>query len=115
MIIGGSNGTLNYRRPVNPAIQGAIVVSGRDSPTSYHVASTRDDAIQGITDVIRGKDLVDAPHIHRLLDILMSWPEPTYIHHSIFVDAEGKKLSKRDMAPSIDSMKSENTSLSVLT
>ena len=109
-----SNGALCYRRPASPAIHGDIVVSGKDSPTSYHVAATHDDAIQGITHVIRGMDLADAPHIHRLLQILLGWPEPTYIHHSLIVDAEGKKLSKRDKAPSIDSLKNENTALSVL-
>lgn len=102
------------RYPVNPELHGDIVVSGKDSPTAYHIASTHDDAIQGITHVIRGADLRDAPHIHRLLQVLLGWPEPIYIHHSLILDDEGKKLSKRNLAPSIDSMKSEKVSMPIL-
>lgn len=102
------------RHPVKPELHGDIVVSGKDSPTAYHIAATHDDAIQGITHVIRGEDLRDAPHIHRLLQVLFGWPEPIYIHHSLILDDEGKKLSKRNLAPSIDSLKSEKVSISTL-
>ena len=104
-------GDETVRHPVNPELHGDIIVSGKDSPTAYHIAATHDDAVQNITHVIRGADLLDAPHIHRLLQVLLDWPEPIYIHHSLIFGADGKKLSKRNQAPSIDSLKLENVSL----
>ena len=105
-----SDGKQHFRHPAKPEIHGDIIVAGKESPTAYHVASTHDDALQGITHVIRGEDLEDAPHIHRLLQVLMGWPEPIYIHHTLVVDSSGQKLSKRFGASSIDTLKERNIS-----
>lgn len=67
----------------------------RDTGTSYHVAVTHDDALQGITHVVRGLDLRDATPLHRILQALMGWPKPRYLHHGLVMDGD-RKLSKRD-------------------
>ena len=68
-------------------------------PTSYHLAVTVDDAIQGVTLVTRGQDLFHATYIHRILQVLLALPEPRYRHHRLIRDDAGRRLSKsaRDM------------------
>lgn len=80
--------------PANPALHGDIVIARKDSPSAYHIAATHDDALQGITHVIRGEDLIDAPHIQTLLQVLMSWPQPVYHHHPLVRGRDGKRLAK---------------------
>jgi glutamyl-Q tRNA(Asp) synthetase len=83
----------------HPELLGDVVLVGRHSPTAYHLSVTVDDALQGITHVVRGEDLFHATHIHRLLQALLSLPAPTYHHHRLILDPEtGQKLSKRDGA-----------------
>jgi glutamyl-Q tRNA(Asp) synthetase len=77
------------------------VLARKDAPTSYHLAVTVDDAAQGVTDVVRGRDLYEATHIHRLLQALFGLPTPTYHHHPLLIDAEGRRLAKRHGAPTI--------------
>ncbi len=67
-------------------------------PTSYHLAVVIDDALQGITHVVRGQDLFAATSVHRLLQTLLDLPEPIYHHHRLILDAEGRKLSKSTRA-----------------
>ena len=67
----------------------------RDIGTGYHIAVTHDDALQVVTDVVRGEDLLDSTPIQRILQALMGWPEPRYHHHALVMDG-GRKLSKRD-------------------
>ena len=67
----------------------------RDIGTSYYIACTHDDALQGITHVVRGEDLRDATPVQVILQTLMGWPVPDYIHHPLVMDGE-RKLSKRD-------------------
>ena len=90
-----SDGRNRFRHPAKPEIRGDIIVAGKESPNAYQIASTHDDALQGVTHFIRGEDLEDAPNIHRLLQVLIGWPEPIYIHHTLVVDSSGQKLSKR--------------------
>ena len=75
---------------------GDVVLGRRDAPASYHLCVTYDDAAQGVTLVTRGADLLTATHLHRLLQHLMGWPTPVYTHHALLVDADGRRLSKRD-------------------
>jgi glutamyl-Q tRNA(Asp) synthetase len=88
-----------------PQIFGDIVIARKDVPTSYHLACTHDDALQGITLVTRGKDLFDATHVHRLLQKLLNLPTPQYHHHDLLLGADGKKFSKRDQAPTLRNLR----------
>lgn len=80
--------------PARPEIWGDVVLGRRDAPVSYHLAVVLDDAVQGVTDVVRGQDLFHATAVHRLLQALLGLPEPAYRHHRLILDAEGRKLSK---------------------
>ena len=82
----------------DPAPQGDVVLARKDAPTSYHLAVTVDDAAQGITDVVRGVDLFDATHVHRLLQALLGLPTPAYHHHALLTGPDGKRLAKRNGA-----------------
>jgi glutamyl-Q tRNA(Asp) synthetase len=71
------------------------VLARKETPTSYHLAVTVDDALQGVTLVTRGEDLLPATHVHRLLQALLGLPEPRYHHHPLLTDETGRRLSKR--------------------
>jgi glutamyl-Q tRNA(Asp) synthetase len=77
-----------------PQVWGDVILARRDVPASYHTAVVIDDALQGVTDVVRGMDLFHATSVHRLLQALLDLPAPLYRHHRLFLDADGKKLSK---------------------
>ena len=83
-----------------PRAFGDVLLVGRDRPASYHIAVVVDDALQGITHVVRGRDLYAATSVHVLLQRLLGLPAPRYHHHRLITDAAGRKLSKsdRDMA-----------------
>jgi glutamyl-Q tRNA(Asp) synthetase len=93
-----------------PEIFGDVVLGRKDTPTSYHLACTLDDARQGITLVTRGEDLFSATHVHRLLQALFDLPTPRYAHHGLVTDKKGKKFSKRDNAVTIRSMRENGRS-----
>ncbi len=80
--------------PADPAAWGDIVLAGKFTPAAYHLAVVVDDALQGVTDVVRGRDLYFATSVHRLLQVLLGLPAPRYHHHRLIVDADGRKLSK---------------------
>jgi glutamyl-Q tRNA(Asp) synthetase len=80
---------------------GDIVLARRDMGTSYHLSVVLDDAEQGITNVIRGKDLFEATQIHIFLQKLLGLPHPQYLHHRLIRDDTGKRLAKRDDARAI--------------
>ncbi len=80
----------------DPALWGDVVLSRSDAPSSYHLAVVVDDALQGITHVVRGLDLFHATSIHRLLQILLGLPQPLYHHHRLILGEEGRKLSKSE-------------------
>jgi glutamyl-Q tRNA(Asp) synthetase len=90
-----------------PDIHGDINLTRKDAPTAYHVACPHDDARQGITHIIRGTDLVDAAHIHVLLQRLMGWPTPVYTHHPLVMGPDGKRLAKRFASKSLASLRQE--------
>jgi glutamyl-Q tRNA(Asp) synthetase len=77
-----------------PQRWGDIVLARKEAPTSYHLSAVLDDALQGVTDIVRGQDLFWSTGIHRLLQALLGLPEPTYHHHKLILDEEGNKLSK---------------------
>ena len=77
---------------------GDVVLARKETPTSYHLAVVVDDALQGITHVIRGEDLFWSTSVHRLLQQLLGLPAPTYHHHRLILDADGRKLSKSTQA-----------------
>ena len=80
---------------------GDIVLLRKDLPASYHLAATLDDAADGISLVTRGMDLFYATHIHRLLQALLDLPVPTWLHHPLLVEPDGRKLAKRRGSPSL--------------
>ena len=84
-----------------PEMFGDVVLLRRDAPASYHLAATLDDAADGITLVTRGMDLFAASHIHRLLQALLELPIPTWHHHALLVEEDGRKLAKRRGSPGI--------------
>jgi glutamyl-Q tRNA(Asp) synthetase len=84
---------------VEPGSHGDVVLARKDAPTSYHLAVTVDDAAQGVTDVVRGRDLYSATDVHRLLQALLGLPTPLYHHHPLLTDGAGRRLAKRSGAP----------------
>lgn len=85
----------------DPLAHGDVVLARKDAPASYHLAVTVDDAALSVTDVIRGDDLFASTHVHRLLQALLDLPTPRYHHHPLLTGADGKRLAKRDGAPSL--------------
>ncbi|EME69404.1 glutamyl- and glutaminyl-tRNA synthetase [Paramagnetospirillum caucaseum] len=79
-----------------PEMFGDVVLARKDTPASYHLAVTVDDALQGVTLVTRGEDLFDATHVHRLLQALLGLPVPDYHHHRLLADEHGRRYAKRD-------------------
>tara|TARA_Y100000815_G_scaffold144501_1_gene130802 strand:- start:1123 stop:1977 length:855 start_codon:yes stop_codon:yes gene_type:complete len=79
----------------DPSPFGDVVLARKDTPTSYHLACCHDDALQGITHVIRGEDIREMTAIHALLQALMDWPQPLYRFHPLIMGPDDKKLSKR--------------------
>ncbi len=93
------------RVAAEPQALGDVVLARKDVPTSYHLAVTVDDALQGVTLVTRGVDLFAVTHIHRLLQALLGLPTPVYRHHPLLTDASGRRLAKRDRALTIRAMR----------
>jgi glutamyl-Q tRNA(Asp) synthetase len=88
-----------------PEDSGDVVLARRETPCSYHLCVTLDDALQGVTLVTRAEDLLPATHIHRLLQALLGLPTPAYAHHKLLTDAQGVRLAKRAGAPSLRSLR----------
>ncbi|MBS0477111.1 MAG: tRNA glutamyl-Q(34) synthetase GluQRS [Proteobacteria bacterium] len=84
-----------------PHLFGDVVLLRKEAPASYHLAATLDDAAQGVTLVTRGRDLFAATHVHRLLQALLGLPMPTWHHHDLLVEPDGRKLAKRRGSPSL--------------
>ncbi|MCJ2058347.1 tRNA glutamyl-Q(34) synthetase GluQRS [Methylobacterium sp. J-048] len=82
------------RVAADPARWGDAVIARRDVPTSYHLSVVRDDAEQGITHIVRGRDLEAATDLHVLLQRLLGLPTPRYHHHALILDPDGDKLAK---------------------
>lgn len=91
----------------SPELQGDIVIARKDAAASYHLAATVDDADQGVTLVVRGQDLFEATHIHRLLQALLGLPTPEYRHHPLMVGADGERLAKRKGSVALADLRAE--------
>lgn len=86
----GERGSVTAR----PEAWGDVILARKETPTSYHLSVVIDDALQGITEVVRGRDLFWSTSVHRLLQALLGLPQPAYRHHRLMTDASGHKLSK---------------------
>jgi glutamyl-Q tRNA(Asp) synthetase len=94
----------------DPASHGDVVLARKEVPTSYHLAVTIDDALQGVTLVTRGEDLFTATHIHRLLQALLGLKVPRYDHHKLLTDAGGRRYAKRDRALTLRALRAAGRS-----
>lgn len=99
------NNDVVSKRPARPDIFGDVILGRKDSGVSYHLASALDDADQGVTHIVRGRDLEAAADLHRLLQALLDLPPPVYRHHRLIGDASGRRLAKRDRAETIRSLR----------
>lgn len=89
----------------NPAAWGDVILGRKDTPTSYHLSVVLDDALQGVTHVVRGRDLYEATSVHRLLQALLGLPAPLYHHHRLVLDRDGNKLAKRDPSTTLSDLR----------
>jgi glutamyl-Q tRNA(Asp) synthetase len=94
----------------NPMAWGDVVIARKEIPASYHLAVVVDDALQGITNVVRGRDLFYATAVHRVLQELLKLPVPRYHHHRLVLDENGRKLSKSANDTSIASLRDAGAS-----
>jgi len=88
-----------------PLLMGDFVIARKDTPTSYHLAVTVDDHLQGVTLVTRGEDILPSTHVHVLLQRLLGYATPLYAHHGLLMDPTGRRLAKRDQATGIRSLR----------
>jgi len=84
-----------------PQAWGDVILARKETPTSYHLSVVVDDALQGVTEVVRGRDLFWSTSVHRLLQRLLGLPEPAYRHHRLILDGRGHKLAKSTGATSL--------------
>ena len=89
----------------DPGDIGDAILARKDAPASYHLACVTDDAASGVTLVVRGADLRPSTPIQRLLQVLLGLPEPAYLHHPLVTHADGRRLAKRDLAPTLAAMR----------
>ena len=102
----GQTGRINAA----PQMWGDVVLARKDTPASYHLAVVIDDALQGVTDVVRGQDLFWSTGIHRLLQTLLGLAEPAYHHHKLILDEDGRKLSKSTQAMGLRELRAAGNS-----
>jgi glutamyl-Q tRNA(Asp) synthetase len=93
--------------PAQPRLLGDVVIARKDAGTSYHLAVTVDDAAQGVTDIVRGRDLFAATHVHCLLQALLDLPTPRYHHHPLLLDETGERLAKRRNSPTLAALRAD--------
>ena len=89
-----------------PELWGDVVLARRDVATSYHLSVVADDALQGVTHVVRGLDLFAATGVHRLLQELLDLPAPVYHHHRLILGPDGRKLSKSQRDTGLQALRS---------
>jgi glutamyl-Q tRNA(Asp) synthetase len=98
---GGETGTMSAQ----PQQWGDVVLGRKETPTSYHLSVVIDDALQGVTHVVRGQDLFWATSVHRLLQAILGLAAPVYHHHRLILDADGQKLSKSTRATALRALR----------
>jgi glutamyl-Q tRNA(Asp) synthetase len=94
----------------HPEVWGDVVLARKEVPTSYHLSVVVDDALQGVTHVVRGQDLQPATSVHRLLQALLGLHAPAYHHHRLILDEDGRKLSKSTRATALRELRSQGLS-----
>jgi glutamyl-Q tRNA(Asp) synthetase len=97
------------RIPATPQAWGDVILARKETPTSYHLSVVVDDALQGVSEVVRGQDLFYATSVHRLLQALLHLPEPAYCHHGLIRDQAGQKLSKSTRATGLRDLRAAGT------
>ncbi|MBW0152691.1 MAG: tRNA glutamyl-Q(34) synthetase GluQRS [Phenylobacterium sp.] len=97
----GERGLIGAR----PELGGDVVLARKDVGVAYHLAVVVDDALQGVTHVIRGCDLFEAAHVQRLLQALLGLPTPVYRHHRLLAGPDGKRYAKRDRAETLQALR----------
>lgn len=88
-----------------PETAGDVVLARKDAGTAYHVAVTHDDALQGVSHIIRGEDLFEATHVQVLIQALMGWPTPVYRHHRLLLGPDGRRYAKRDRSVTLEQLR----------
>lgn len=101
-------------RPADPSRWGDVIIARKGIGTSYHLAVVVDDAWQGVTDVVRGEDLLEATAIHRLLQVLLGLPEPRYHHHALIRHGSGRKLAKSKGDESLADLRAGGTTAAAI-
>jgi glutamyl-Q tRNA(Asp) synthetase len=104
------SGSVSQDMVAAPMLWGDAVLARKDIPTSYHLSVVIDDALQDVTDVVRGEDLLAATSLHRLLQVLLDLPAPSYHHHALLRDASGQKLSKSLRATPLRALRQDGLS-----
>jgi glutamyl-Q tRNA(Asp) synthetase len=90
-----------------PQAWGDVILARKETPTSYHLSVVVDDALQGVTDIVRGQDLFWSTSVHRLLQALLGLPAPAYRHHRLIRDEAGRKLSKSTQATALRALRAD--------
>ena len=87
-----------------------MILARKDLGVAYHLAVVVDDALQGVTHVIRGEDLFEAAHVQRLIQALLALPTPTYRHHRLLLRPDGRRFAKRDTAETLRQLRGAGVS-----
>lgn len=103
-----------YDIPLSPGLWGDVVLARKETPTSYHLSVVVDDALQGITHVLRGVDLEPATAIHRVLQELLALPAPRYHHHGLLTSDAGEKLAKSKGSPSLAELREQGVTVEAI-
>lgn len=98
----------------DPAAWGDIILARKDIPNSYHLSVVIDDALQGVTHVVRGQDLYQSTSVHRLLQTLLGLPVPRYHHHRLILDPDGRKLSKSTHSTGLRELRAQGVTPSAI-
>ncbi len=106
----GETGLIRAR----PETAGDLVLARKDAGVAYHLAAVHDDALQGVTHVIRGNDLFEAAHIQRLIQALMGRPAPTYRHHRLLTGPDGRRYAKRDRSQTLAELRAAGVTAETL-
>ncbi|WP_027573286.1 tRNA glutamyl-Q(34) synthetase GluQRS [Bradyrhizobium sp. WSM1743] len=100
--------------PARPEAWGDVILGRKETPTSYHLSVVVDDALQGVSEIVRGQDLFYATSVHRLLQVLLGLPEPAYRHHRLIRDEAGRKLSKSSRSTGLRELRAAGVTPAVI-
>lgn len=106
----GERSNTEHAVAAHPDSLGDVILARKDTPTSYHLSVVHDDALQGVTDIIRGEDLRPSTHIHVLLQRLLGLPTPIYLHHHLLTGPDGKRYAKREKSLTLAALREAGVS-----